>query len=64
MADLINRMKRAAKLDPDLYEEVEADNTAMGQATLVVVLASLAAGIGSISQGGSAGVVWGTIAAL
>jgi len=64
MADLVDRMKRAAKLDPNLYEEVEADKTAMGQATLVVVLASLAAGIGSISQGGSAGIIWGTVAAL
>lgn len=64
MADLVDRMKRAAKLDPNLYEEVEADETAMGQATLVVVLASLAAGIGSISQGGSAGIIWGTVAAL
>jgi hypothetical protein len=57
-------MIRAAKLDVELYEEVEADSTAMGQATTVVVLAGVAAGIGSIAQGGLAGLVIGTLAAL
>jgi hypothetical protein len=47
-----NRMMRAAVLDPSLYEEVEADPAAGRQAALVVVLASLAAGIGA---GGSHG---------
>jgi len=42
----------AAKLDANIYEEVEADKTAMGQAMGVVVLSSLAAGIGSIGRGG------------
>jgi len=41
MADLFDRMKRAAMLDSQLYEEVEADQGALGQATLVVVLSSL-----------------------
>ncbi len=49
MKDLIDRMIRAAKLDVNLYEEVEADKGAMGQATLVVVLSSLAAGIGGLA---------------
>ena len=40
MSSFPNRMIRAAKLDVNLYEEVEADKQAMG----VVVLASLAAG--------------------
>ena len=44
-------MIRAAKLDVNLYVEVEADKAAMGQAMGVVVLSSLAAGIGSISMG-------------
>ena len=47
-----------------MYEEVEADRSAMGQAMGVVLLASVAAGIGSISQGGGAGFVFGMIAAL
>ena len=33
-----NRMIRAAKLDAQLYEEVEADKNAMGQAMGVVLL--------------------------
>jgi hypothetical protein len=40
-------MIRAAKLDVDLYEEVEADTTANWQALTVVIIVSLAAGIGS-----------------
>lgn len=47
----INRIIRAAKLDSSLYEEVEADTEAMGQAMAVVVLSSVAAGIGSAMQG-------------
>lgn len=43
-----NRIIRAAKLDVSLYEEVEADKTAMGQAMGVVVLSSVAAGIGAM----------------
>ena len=50
---LSDRMIRAAKLDVALYEEVEADTTANGQAFLAVIIASLAAGIGV----GIAGVV-------
>lgn len=51
MNNFVNRMVRAAKLDVSLYEEVEADQSAMGQAMGVVVLASVAAGIGGTSQG-------------
>ena len=44
---LFKRMVRAARLQPALYEEVEADSSAIGQALLVVVLASAATGIGA-----------------
>ncbi len=44
---LIGRMIRAAKLDVDLYEEVEADASATPQAFLVVLLSSVAQGIGA-----------------
>lgn len=64
MADLMDRIFRAAKLDVNLYEEVEADKGAMGQAMAVVVLSSVAAGVGSIGAGGFTGVLIGTIAAL
>ena len=52
MTSFKDRMIGAAKLDANIYEEVEADKTAMGQAMGVVVLSSLAAGIGSIGRGG------------
>jgi hypothetical protein len=60
----VNRMVRAAKLEAALYEEVEADRAAMGQAMGVVLLSSLAAGIGSLSQGGAGGLLFGMLAAL
>jgi len=44
---LLQRMLRAAKLESQLYEEVESDSTATGQALLVVVLVSVCSGIGS-----------------
>jgi hypothetical protein len=49
----VNRIIRACKLDVSLYEEVEADQSATLQAALVVVLSSIAAGIGAISLGAS-----------
>ncbi len=64
MTNFKDRIIRAAKLDVNLYEEVEADKGAMGQATTVVVLSSIAAGIGSIVKGGLGGIFIGTIAAL
>ena len=64
MASLRDRMIRAALLDVNLYEEVEADKGAMGQAIAVVVISSVCAGIGSISKIGIVWVLAGTIAAL
>jgi hypothetical protein len=59
-----DRMIRAAKFDVNFYEEVEADKDAMRQAMGVVVLSSLAAGVGSISTLGLGGILLGTLAAL
>ena len=64
MASFTDRMIRAAKLDVNLYEEVEADKGAMGQAIGVVILSSVAAGIGTIGTTGIKGLVLGTIVAL
>jgi hypothetical protein len=64
MAGLVDRMIRAAKLQPALYEEVEADASATGQAMTVVLLSSLAAGIGVWTDAGMAGAVLGVGAAL
>ncbi len=64
MPSIQDRMLRAAKLDAQLYEEVEADKGAMGQATAVVLLSALAAGIGNFSNGGLIGLVAGMLGGL
>ena len=64
MQNYMDRIVRAAKLDVDLYEEVEADKGAMSQAMGVVVLSSVAAGIGSIGAIGTKGILFGAITAL
>jgi hypothetical protein len=71
MADsrsLVNRMVRAAKLQVDLYEEVEADTTANGQTFLAVIIASLAWGIGAGISGllvkGGLWFLWGLLMGL
>lgn len=57
-------MLRASKLDVNLYEEVETDKNAMPQAVAIIIIASVAAGIGSYSVGGLMGLIIGTAAAL
>jgi uncharacterized membrane protein YbhN (UPF0104 family) len=52
-SNLLNRIYRAIKIDPELYEEVEHDKSATLQAAIVVVLSSLAAGVGAIHLGAS-----------
>ena len=52
-SSFINRVYRAIKIDPELYEEVEHDKSATIQAALVVIFSSLAAGIGAIHLGAS-----------
>ncbi|OGQ85232.1 MAG: hypothetical protein A2512_12320 [Deltaproteobacteria bacterium RIFOXYD12_FULL_56_24] len=64
MTNFMNRMIRAAKLDVHLYEEVEADGNATRPAMGVVLLSSLAAGVGSIGSIGLGGILFGTVAAL
>jgi len=64
MTPFVDRMVRAAKLDVHLYEEVEADKSALGQATGVVVLSSAASGVGLMGAGGLEGIVVGTLGAL
>ena len=64
MANLKDRIIRAAMLDVNLYEEVEADKKALGQAMGVVILSSIAAGVGSAVKGGIGAILIGTVAAL
>ena len=61
----VARMIAAARLDVTVYEEVEADSSATGQAAGVVALAAVASGIGSIrSDDLVGGVIGGLIGAL
>mgnify|MGYP001581401397 FL=1 len=64
MTSFKDRIIRAAKLDVHLYEEVEADTGSWGQAMTVVIISSLAAGIGTFQHGGLSGILIGTIGAL
>jgi hypothetical protein len=48
---MIDRMVRASQFNDSLYEEVERDVNATGQAAGVVLIAAVAAGIGSIRSG-------------
>ena len=64
MNNYLNRIIRSLKLEPNLYEEVESDKGALGQAMGVVVLASVSAGIGSIGIAGLSGILTGTLTAV
>ena len=50
-AAMFNRVVRAAMLDVNLYEEVEADTSLTQEALMVVILVSVASGIGSFLAG-------------
>jgi hypothetical protein len=60
---MTERMMGAAQLHVDVYEEVEADATATGQAAGVVAIVALCSAIGGIG-GGAGGAVGGLFAAL
>jgi hypothetical protein len=62
MSTLLDRMVRAAKLDATLYEEVESDHGSRLQALGVVIISSVAFGLGT--GAGIGGLVTGTIAAV
>jgi hypothetical protein len=49
----LQRVIGAAALDAAIYEEVESDRTATGQAMTIVVISSIAAGIGARGFGSS-----------
>ena len=52
MKPFVNRIIRAVKLDPRLYDEVKADTSAMYQAMGVVLLSGVARGIGFMQEPG------------
>lgn len=49
----LQRLIGAVSLDAAIYEEVEADGTATGQAFAVVIMSSIAAGVGARGFGGA-----------
>ena len=59
-----DRVVGAMKLDPNTFEDVERDTTAIGQSVAVIVLAAVAAGIGGIWAGGLRGIVSGAVLSL
>lgn len=54
MASMVDRMIGAAKLDAATFEEIERDESAIGQALGVVLIAAVAAGIGGLRGGSTA----------
>ena len=66
MASFTDRLIGTATLNRGTYEEVEADGGATKQAMAVVLLSSVAGGIGSLGLGtiGVGGIVLGGVAAL
>jgi hypothetical protein len=58
------RVAGALRVDPGLYEEVEADRSATAQAMGVVVMASLASGLGLHASDGLLAIVAGVFGAL
>jgi hypothetical protein len=53
MTSFSRRLVGAAMLNPAIYEEIEADRGALAQAVAVVLLSSVAAGLGSRGFGAS-----------
>ena len=60
----VGRMIGAARLNREVYEEIEHDRGATPQAAIVVVGTSLAAGVGGISSAGALSVVLVTVGAV
>ncbi|MBI4202217.1 MAG: YIP1 family protein [Chloroflexi bacterium] len=58
---MLQRMIGAATFNAHTYEEVEHDTTATKQAMLVVVLVSIATGIGAA---GASGTIWGFVVGI
>src|SRR3982751_2250654 len=64
MANLTERMVGAMKADVKTFQEIEADQNAMGQAITVIVIAGVGALIGNIFRSGSSGGIMALIMSL
>lgn len=62
--DIVSRIKGAAMLDAATYDEIERDTNATVQAFLVVILVSIATGIGELRDDGGAGLIGGALGAV
>jgi hypothetical protein len=51
MASMVDRVIRAVKLDKEFYNEAERDTSLDQEALLIVIIVSVASGIGSFIQG-------------
>jgi hypothetical protein len=58
---LVQKMIRAARLDIELYEEVEKDQEATRQAFLVVLIAGICGGIGTMGVAEGTGLIKGLL---
>lgn len=58
----LERVLGVIRLDAAVFDEVEHDPSAMGQAALVIALAALAQGVGGITSGGVAALIGGLMA--
>ena len=59
-----DRIVGAMKLDPNTFEDIERDPTAMGQAVGVIALAAVSLGVGNIWYGGITGILFGICTSL
>ena len=64
MANFTQRVIGALKLQVPIYEEVEADKGATGQALAIVVISSIATGLGVSRTSSLAALTFGALAAL
>lgn len=60
----VDRMVGAAKLRPEIYEEVEADRSAFPQALAVVLLSNLAAAVGAVGLVADRNLLLGVVGTL
>ncbi len=63
MAQIADRMIRAAKLDPTLFSEIANDESTMSEAVTVVLITTAAAGLGA-ALAGPMGLIGGAVLAL
>jgi hypothetical protein len=59
----VDRIVGALRLDPNVYEEIEHDTDATGQAAIIVAVSAILSGIGSV-QGRPNNLIGGVIGAL